>query len=43
VVAGGMDGTGSRPADVAESITVAVPPDDVYRAVSDVRRMTRWS
>jgi polyketide cyclase/dehydrase/lipid transport protein len=38
-----MDMTGSRPADVAESITVAVPPADAYRAVSDVRRMTRWS
>jgi hypothetical protein len=30
-------------ADVAESITVDVPPGEVYRAVSDVRRMARWS
>jgi len=30
-------------ADVAESITVGVPPADAYRAVSDVRRMARWS
>jgi hypothetical protein len=30
-------------ADVSERIEVPVPPDDAYRAVSDVRRMTRWS
>jgi uncharacterized protein YndB with AHSA1/START domain len=29
--------------EVAEHITVGVPPADVYLAVSDVRRMTRWS
>jgi hypothetical protein len=29
--------------DVAEQITVAVPPAQVYRAVSDVRRVARWS
>jgi Polyketide cyclase / dehydrase and lipid transport len=29
--------------EVAESITVGVAPADVYRAVSDVRRMARWS
>jgi uncharacterized protein YndB with AHSA1/START domain len=28
---------------IAESITVGVPPADVYQAVSDVRRMARWS
>jgi hypothetical protein len=33
----------SRPADVAERITVGVPPADAYLAVSDVRRMARWS
>lgn len=32
-----------RPKEVAERITVAVPPAEAYRAVSDVRRMTRWS
>jgi hypothetical protein len=31
------------PADVAESITVGVPPADAYHAVCDVRRMARWS
>jgi uncharacterized protein YndB with AHSA1/START domain len=31
------------PDEVTERITVAVPPADVYQAVSDVRRMTRWS
>jgi uncharacterized protein YndB with AHSA1/START domain len=31
------------PAEVAERITVAAPPADVYRAVSDLRRMARWS
>ena len=30
-------------AELAERITVGVPPGDVYRAVSDVRRMARWS
>ena len=29
--------------ELAERITVGAPPDDVYRAVSDVRRMARWS
>lgn len=29
--------------DVAEQITVNVPPAEVYAAVSDVRRMARWS
>jgi hypothetical protein len=33
----------SRPADVAERITVGVPPADAYRAISDLRRMARWS
>jgi Polyketide cyclase / dehydrase and lipid transport len=32
-----------RPADVAERITVGVPPADAYRAISDVRRIARWS
>jgi uncharacterized protein YndB with AHSA1/START domain len=31
------------PTQVAEQVTVSVPPADVYKAVSDVRRMTRWS
>jgi uncharacterized protein YndB with AHSA1/START domain len=31
------------PDEVAERITVGAPPADVYRAVSDVRRMARWS
>ena len=31
------------PAELAERITVGVPPADVYRAVSDVKRMARWS
>jgi hypothetical protein len=31
------------PAEVAERITVGVPPADAYQAVSDVKRMTRWS
>ena len=31
------------PDEVTESIVVGAPPADVYRAVSDVRRMTRWS
>ena len=30
-------------ADIAERITIAVPPTEVYAAVSDVRRMARWS
>ena len=30
-------------ADVAESITVGVSPAGAYQAVSDVRRMARWS
>ena len=30
-------------ADVAESITVGVSPAAAYQAVSDVRRMARWS
>ena len=29
--------------DVAESIAVEVPPAEAYQAVSDVRRMARWS
>jgi uncharacterized protein YndB with AHSA1/START domain len=29
--------------DVAEQITVAAPPAQVYQAVSDVRRVARWS
>jgi uncharacterized protein YndB with AHSA1/START domain len=29
--------------DAAEKITVNVPPAEVYAAVSDVRRMARWS
>ncbi len=33
----------SRPADVAERITVGVPPADAYQAISDLRRMARWS
>jgi len=28
---------------VAERITVGVPPADAYRAISDLRRMARWS
>jgi uncharacterized protein YndB with AHSA1/START domain len=31
------------PAEVTERITVDVPPAKVYAAVSDVRRMARWS
>jgi uncharacterized protein YndB with AHSA1/START domain len=31
------------PEEIAERITIDVPPADVYQAVSDVRRMTRWS
>ncbi len=33
----------SRPADVAERVTVGVPPADAYQAISDVRRMARCS
>ena len=33
----------TRDADVAERITVDVPPADAYQAVSDVYRMARWS
>jgi hypothetical protein len=31
------------PADVTEQITVAAPAAQVYQAVSDVRRVARWS
>lgn len=31
------------PVDVAERVIIAVPPEVVYRAVSDVRRMARWA
>jgi uncharacterized protein YndB with AHSA1/START domain len=31
------------PAEVAESVIVNADPADVYAAVSDVRRMARWS
>jgi uncharacterized protein YndB with AHSA1/START domain len=31
------------PDQVAETVTVGVSPADVYAAVSDVRRMARWS
>jgi len=31
------------PDEIVESITVGAAPADVYRAVSDVRRMARWS
>jgi hypothetical protein len=34
---------GSPPADVAERITVGVPPASAYQAVCDVHRMARWS
>jgi uncharacterized protein YndB with AHSA1/START domain len=30
-------------AEIAESITVLAPPADVYQAVSDPRRLARWS
>jgi Polyketide cyclase / dehydrase and lipid transport len=30
-------------ASVSESITISVPPVEVYAAVADVRRMGRWS
>ena len=33
----------SPPADVAERITVGVPPAGAYQAISDVHRMARWS
>src|SRR5215831_6963712 len=42
--AGGASRSGrAGGADVAESITVGVSPAEAYRAVSDVRRMARWS
>ena len=31
------------PAELAERITVGVPPANAYQAVSDVKRMARWS
>ena len=31
------------PDEITEQITVSAPPAEVYQAVSDVRRMTRWS
>jgi uncharacterized protein YndB with AHSA1/START domain len=31
------------PAELSETINIAVPPTTAYRAVSDVRRMGRWS
>jgi uncharacterized protein YndB with AHSA1/START domain len=31
------------PDELAEHITIGVPPGKVYEAVSDVRRMARWS
>jgi uncharacterized protein YndB with AHSA1/START domain len=40
---GGMSMADSRPGDVAERITVGVPPARAYQAVSDVHRMARWS
>jgi len=43
-VAGGASRPGAADgADVAESITVGVSPAGAYQAVSDVRRMARWS
>jgi len=33
----------TRDADVAERITVGVPPAGAYQAISDVHRMARWS
>ena len=46
-VAGGASRPGAADgadvADVAESITVGVSPTGAYQAVSDVRRMARWS
>ena len=42
--AGGASRSGPADgADVAERITVGVSPADAYQAVSDVRRMARWS
>jgi Polyketide cyclase / dehydrase and lipid transport len=45
--AGGADAAGGAGAagafNVAESIIVGVPPAEAYQAVSDVRRMARWS
>jgi hypothetical protein len=41
---GGTNAVGAADvADVAESITVGVPAAAAYQAVSDVRRMARWS
>jgi uncharacterized protein YndB with AHSA1/START domain len=31
------------PAELTETITVAAPPANVYQAVSEVRRIARWS
>jgi uncharacterized protein YndB with AHSA1/START domain len=31
------------PDEVTERVAVGIPPAEVYRAVSDVRRMARWS
>src|SRR5487761_453613 len=31
------------PDELAESVTVGAAPEEVYQAVSDVRRMARWS
>jgi uncharacterized protein YndB with AHSA1/START domain len=31
------------PEEIAEQITIGVPPATVYAAVSDVRRMAKWS
>jgi Polyketide cyclase / dehydrase and lipid transport len=31
------------PAEVSNSVTISAPPAEVYAAVSDVRRMGRWS
>src|SRR5215471_1848886 len=31
------------PGEVSESVTVSAAPADVYAAVSDVRRVARWS
>lgn len=43
-VADGVGGTGAAGGDnVAESVTVGVSPAKAYQAVSDVRRMARWS
>jgi uncharacterized protein YndB with AHSA1/START domain len=31
------------PAEVSERVVIGAPPDEVYAAVSDIRRMARWS